>query len=67
MPEHELFAIQRVAVNLLPEDLPGKPLRRVQCTLCSDWVQDKRDVIKDGSILCRKCAYGSYFIALPDM
>ncbi len=62
MPEAELFTIQRVRVKIPPEDLPGKPLRRVQCGSCGDWVQDCREVTgPDGGILCRPCAHGRYY------
>ncbi|MDZ7640893.1 MAG: FmdE family protein [Desulfurivibrio sp.] len=62
MPEEELFKIQRVRVEVPPEDLPGKPLRRVQCSKCGDWVQDCREVTGEGGqTLCRPCAHGRYY------
>lgn len=62
MPEAELFTIQRVRVEIPPQDLPGKPLGRVQCGSCGDWVQDCREVTNsDGGILCRPCAHGRYY------
>jgi len=42
MPEEELFNVQPVRVEIPQEDPPGKPLRRVQCQSCGDWVQDKQ-------------------------
>lgn len=61
MPEHELFRVESVSVTIPPEDLPGKPLRRVQCEICADWVQDGRDEISAGRVLCRNCAHGRYY------
>lgn len=61
MPEEELFRVEAVTVEIAPEDLPGRPLRRVQCESCLDWVQDKRDVLVKGQILCRNCADGRYY------
>lgn len=61
MPESELFKVQHVHVHIPEENLPGKPLRRVQCQFCQDWIQDKRDVLKEGKILCRGCAHGKYY------
>ena len=61
MADDELFRIEHVSVGIPPEDLPGRPLRRVQCSVCSDWVQDKRDVIVNGAILCRNCSGGRYY------
>ena len=61
MPEEELFRIQNVRVEIPEEDMPGRPLKRVQCSRCHDWVQDKRDLLVEGKILCRQCAYGRYY------
>lgn len=65
MPESELFRIEKVTVSIPPEDLPGKPLARVKCEECSDWVQDRREVIRDGKTLCRNCSSGRYYNILP--
>jgi formylmethanofuran dehydrogenase subunit E len=61
MPAEELFTIQTVKVKVPQEDLPGRPLRRVQCALCGDWVQDGREVAHDGHLLCRPCDQGRYY------
>lgn len=61
MPQDELFTIDEVQVVIPEEDMPGRPLKRVQCESCGDWVQDCRDVLKDGKSLCRGCANGKYY------
>jgi formylmethanofuran dehydrogenase subunit E len=61
MPEEELFTIEEVRVNIPEQDMPGRPLRRIQCESCGDWVQDCRDVELDGKLLCRGCAQGKYY------
>lgn len=61
MPEAELFTIEQVTVAIPAHDLPGRPLGRVQCTGCGDWVQDCREVIQNGQPLCRGCAQGKYY------
>lgn len=61
MPEEELFKVEYVKVEIPKEDLPGRPMRRVQCDKCSDWVQDGRDVAVDDKILCKGCAIGRYY------
>lgn len=61
MPDEELFKIERVVVTLAPEDMPGRPIRRVQCSGCGDWVQDCREVERDGKIFCRGCDSGRYY------
>ena len=64
MPEDELFKIQQVKVNIPDADMPGRPSKRVQCDKCGDWVQDCRDVEKNGEILCKPCATGRYYEVL---
>ncbi|MBU1566738.1 MAG: formylmethanofuran dehydrogenase [Proteobacteria bacterium] len=61
MPENELFRVEAVSLIIPPEDLPGRPLRRVQCESCADWVQDSRDEMLEGKVLCRNCAHGRYY------
>lgn len=64
MPEDELFRIQEVHVSLAPADLPGKPLRRVQCAKCGESVLDARDVSVDGKTLCKPCAAGDNYYTI---
>lgn len=61
MPEHELFRLEQVEVDLPAENMPGRPLRRIQCEACGDWVQDCRDVQLKGRVLCRGCVNGKYY------
>ncbi len=61
MPEEELFSFQEVKANIPECDMPGRPLRRVQCDDCGDHVQDCREVEQDGKILCRACAGQRYY------
>jgi formylmethanofuran dehydrogenase subunit E len=62
MRDDKLFETMPVIVRLRPEDMPGRPLRRVRCELCGEYVQDMREVIKNGKVLCRPCAEGGYYI-----
>ncbi len=61
MPEEELFKVENVTVSIPACNMPGRPQKRVQCEECSDWVQDCRDVEKDGKTLCRACAGERYY------
>lgn len=61
MPENELLDFEEVEVDIPPEDMPGSPISRVVCTECGDSVQDMREVIINGKVLCRPCAHGGYF------
>ena len=64
MPQEELFGVQEVKVDLPECELPGRPLRKVQCAQCGDWVQDCRDVERDGRVLCRACDGRRYYQVL---
>ncbi len=61
IPDEELFKLEPVKVNLKPEDLPGKPSRRVKCQGCGEMVMDGREVSLDGKDLCHACAFGAYY------
>jgi formylmethanofuran dehydrogenase subunit E len=61
MADAELFDVMEVAVKVRPEDMPGRPLRRVQCDSCGEHVQDRREVFRDGKVLCAPCAQGGYY------
>ena len=61
----ELFTFQEVQVTLRDCDLPGRPLRRVPCADCGDWVQDCREVERGGRLLCRACAGERYWSPIP--
>ncbi len=61
MPLEELFVFQEVTVQIKDCDMPGRPMRRVQCSQCGDWVQDCRELETEGQVICRACAGGRYY------
>jgi formylmethanofuran dehydrogenase subunit E len=61
MPEDELFVTMAVSVQVTASDFPGHPLRRVLCQRCDEGVNDGREVISGGKVLCRSCATGAYY------
>ncbi len=62
MSDEQLFDVANVTVVLRPEDMPGKPLRRIHCDNCGVLVQDMREIYRGGQVLCRPCANGGYYI-----
>ncbi len=64
MPQEELFGVQEVKVDLPECELPGRPMRKVQCVECGDWVQDCRDVEREGKTICRACDGQRYYQVL---
>jgi len=61
MPDEELFKWEEVSVEIPPEDMPGRPLKRVQCGKCGEYVQDNREINLDGMIYCKACAGKAYY------
>jgi formylmethanofuran dehydrogenase subunit E len=61
MPEEELFDVQWVRLRVEPEDLPGFKAPRVTCVQCGESINFKREVARDGRVLCRACAGESYY------
>lgn len=61
MSDEELFAVMDVKVSIKPEDMPGRPLKRVSCDICGEYVQDMREIHKKGKVLCRPCTEGGYY------
>lgn len=61
MRDEELFDVMEVHVKINPEDMPGRPLRRIKCDDCGEYVQDMREVYRDGRVLCRPCADLAYY------
>jgi formylmethanofuran dehydrogenase subunit E len=61
MPDEELFKVEYVDVEIPAQDLPGRPLKRVQCCKCGDWVQDCREIELDGKTYCVGCSKGRYY------
>jgi formylmethanofuran dehydrogenase subunit E len=60
MPNEDLFTVQWVKVSVPPEELPGYKGERIVCAKCGEGVNFRREVRRDGTILCRACAGERY-------
>ena len=61
VPEDEILRVEQVSVTVPEDDLPGFPHNKAICNRCGEQVVDHREVVRDGTILCRNCANGSYY------
>lgn len=61
MTDDDLFTTQWVKVQLPPEEFPGYKGERVVCEQCGEGINFRREVTRDGKILCRACAGESYY------
>lgn len=61
IPDEELLVFEEVVVDFKPEDLPGKPLRRVTCDGCGEEVNDGREIVVGLKTLCKACNSTPYY------
>ena len=61
MAAEDLFATEWVKVDLTPEDFPGFRGERIVCEVCGEGINFRREVKRDGKILCRGCAGERYY------
>ena len=64
MPDEDLFDVQAVTVDLPPEEFPGYKGERAVCAQCGEGINFRREVVRDGRILCRGCSGESYYRAV---
>ena len=61
MSDEDLFAMQWVKVELPPEEFPGYKAERIACEKCGEGINFRREVRRDGRVLCRGCAGEAYY------
>lgn len=59
--DEDLFAVQWVKVELPPEEFPGYKGERIACEICGEGINFRREVTRDGKILCRGCSGENYY------
>ena len=61
MDLEDLFTVEEVFVRVPAGDMPGPTRFKAVCEKCGAVVRDKKEVMKNNQILCRTCAFGSYY------
>lgn len=61
MDESQLFDSQWVKVDLPAEEFPGYKGERIVCAECGEGISYRREVVREGKILCRACAGEKYW------
>ena len=64
MAEDDLFTKQWVKVELPAEEFPGYKGDRIVCAECGEGINFRREVLRDGRVLCRACAGERYYEAV---
>ncbi len=62
--DEDLFEVQAVRVELPPEEFPGYKGERAVCDECGEGVNFRREVRREGRVLCRACAGERYWMPL---
>jgi formylmethanofuran dehydrogenase subunit E len=61
IPDELLFHWQWVKLTVPVRQIAGQAGRRVTCEICREEIINQREVIREGTVLCKPCAGGSYF------
>ncbi len=64
LSDAELFAEQWVRIALGAEEFPGYKGERRICDVCGEGINFKREVVRDGRVLCKACAGERYYTLL---
>jgi formylmethanofuran dehydrogenase subunit E len=62
--DEDLFTTQWVTVELPPEEFPGYKGERIVCAACGEGINFRREVRREGRVLCRACAGERYYTPL---
>ncbi len=62
----ELFIVEEVFVDVPACDMPGPTRFKAVCARCNTVVRDKREVLKNDEILCKPCAFGTYYQSIAE-
>ena len=62
MADNDLFTTQWVKVELSPEEFPGYKSERIVCDECGEGINFRREIRRNGKVLCRSCAGERYYL-----
>jgi formylmethanofuran dehydrogenase subunit E len=61
MPDDELFSIAKVELTTPAAQIISHQKARALCQKCGEEIINEREVVVDGKVLCKTCAYGGYY------
>jgi formylmethanofuran dehydrogenase subunit E len=61
MPTDELLTIQEVILDVSLAEILSKDGYRVNCEICGEEIINEREVVRDGTMMCRPCAGERYY------
>ena len=66
MPTAELLSTQSVTLTVDLDALISRPGVRKACEVCAEEIMNEREVIYEGTVLCRACAGAAYYRPAPN-
>jgi formylmethanofuran dehydrogenase subunit E len=64
MPDDELLMAEFVELNMSLEAIISRPGVRVNCKACGEEIINEREIIHEGTVLCRGCNGEAYYARL---
>jgi formylmethanofuran dehydrogenase subunit E len=61
MADDDLFTMQWMKIELPPEEFPGYKDNRIVCVHAAKGINFRREVHREGKVLCRSCAGERYY------
>jgi formylmethanofuran dehydrogenase subunit E len=66
IPDELLFHWHWVQLTVPVKQIIGQAGGRVSCEICGEEIINQREVIREGTVLCKPCAGGAYFRSSPE-
>jgi formylmethanofuran dehydrogenase subunit E len=63
MPDDQLLCSEPITLTLSIEAIISRPGRRVTCHECGEEILNQREVIRNGDVVCLRCAGDGYYRA----
>jgi formylmethanofuran dehydrogenase subunit E len=61
VPEELLFQWQWVELTVPVKKIVGQAGTRMACEICGEEIINQREIIREGTVICKSCAGNSYF------
>lgn len=61
IPDGDLFSAQAVMLGVSLAEILSKDGYRVNCEICGEEIINERELVREGTILCRSCAGERYY------
>ena len=62
MPLEIMFDVQEIALTVSMQQIISRPGVRVNCDICGEEIINQREIVHDGSTMCRACAGQGYYL-----